>query len=120
MQPQETGAFDWLHAVTGLIGAFFGAAAGLITGVWRVARIEPAIRSDFEKGVDAAEKRVESKMDATAQHFDETLKGLRQKINDVELSAERRFLLKDDFNDFREEYRQDMRDLKNRLTKPHL
>jgi hypothetical protein len=31
---------------------------------------------------------------------------LRQKINDVELDSERRFLPKQEFHDFREEYRE--------------
>lgn len=117
MQPQETGGFDWLHVLTGLIGALFGGFSGMIAGVWRVARIEPTIRGDFERAVDTAEKRVEAKMTGATDHFDETLRGLREKINQVELGSERRFLLKDDFNDFREEYRQDIRDLKDRLSK---
>lgn len=54
-------------------------------------------------------------MAQTTGDFGETLKGLRQKINDVELDTERRFVAKDDFNDFREEYREDMRDLKKKI-----
>lgn len=66
----------------------------------------------LQEAVSMSEKQIESKIEEARQSFDETLKGLRQKINDVELDAERRFLLKNDFNDFREEYREDIRDLK--------
>lgn len=40
---------------------------------------------------------------------------MRQKINDVELNSERRFLPKDDFGAFREEYREDMKRIFEKL-----
>jgi hypothetical protein len=105
-------AVQWAQAVSAMLGALIGAVGGLFTAGWRLGRMEARLKLDFEHGRAAMEKRLESKVDDAQRAFDETLKGLRQKINDVELESERRFLLKDDFNDFREEYRQDMRDLK--------
>jgi hypothetical protein len=103
---------EWLHAITAALGALFGVVAGIFSGGWRLGRIEGRLKLHFQEAIDVREKRIEEKLDEARGSFDETLKGLRQKINDVELHAERRFLPKDDFNDFREEYREDMRDLK--------
>ncbi len=52
-----------------------------------------------------------------ANQFDETLKALRQKINDVELSTAKYFVAKGEFDDFRYEFREDMRDLKSKIDR---
>jgi len=41
---------------------------------------------------------------------------IRQKINDVEINAERSFVSKRDFDEWRSEYREDMRDLKQSIA----
>jgi hypothetical protein len=107
--------FEWLHAV--VAGALVGAASGIFAGGWRLGRIEGRLKLNFQEAIAVSEKRIEEKVDEARKSFDETLKGLRQKINDVELDSERRFLPKDDFNDFRDEYREDMRDLKDMIRK---
>ena len=66
----------------------------------------------FAKKIDDAELRIEQKVEEGTSMFDETLKGLRQKINDVELDTEKYFLRKNEFDDFRKEYREDTRDIK--------
>lgn len=103
---------QWAHAVAAILGVVAGGASGIFSAGWWMGRIEARMKLHFQKSVTDSEKRIEDKVEQVAVGFDETLKGLRQKINDVELDAERRFLLKNDFNDFREEYREDMRDLK--------
>ena len=86
--------FDFVHVIIGGLSAAVGAAGGLIAGVWRVAHIEQDIRKDFDQMVG----------------------NIRQRINEVELEAQRNFVAKPDFEDFRKEYREDMRDLKNSIA----
>jgi hypothetical protein len=106
---------EWAHVIIGAVSAIAGGAAGLIAGVWRVARIEGSLKLQFRKDLEMSERRIETKVDEARGSFDETLKGLRQKINDVELDTERRFLPKESFDDFREEYRGDIRRVFERL-----
>lgn len=107
---------EWVHVIIGAVSAAVGAAGGLIAGVWRVAHIEQDIRKDFSQDIAEATHELTTKMGNIAEQFDETLKGLRQKINDVELDAQRRFVDKDDFKEFRDEYRDDMRDVKSMIA----
>ena len=106
---------EWAHAAAAIIGAMFGAAASIFTGGWRLGRIESRLKLHFQEAINESEKRIEEKVERAGSNFDETLKGLRQKINDVELDTERRFLLKDSFDDFREEYREDIRRIFDKL-----
>lgn len=111
--------FEWIHLAIALISLLAGALGGLATGVWRVAQIEGRLKLWFKDSISECEKRFEDKVELAREAFDETLKGLRQKINDVELETERNlrnFVLKPDFDDFRKEYREDMRDLKNSIA----
>src|SRR5258705_4808396 len=104
--------WEWAHiAVTILVGAMSG-IAGLVAGTWKVAHIEQDIRRDFAEEIAKAIQTREQRLVELAEQFDETLKGLRQKINDVELATYRGFASKPEFDNFRTEYRQDMRDIK--------
>lgn len=94
---------------TGLIGTAFGVVVGIFTAGWRFAKIEGRLTEQFRVDLEKAENEIEEKVKESTQTFDETLKGLRQKINDVELNSEKRFLQKEEFADFRAEYRQDIR-----------
>lgn len=114
---------DWVHAAIASAAAVFGGLTGLIAGTWRMARIEPAIQlklqrdlasleNDIRDEIIAVERRIIEKIGEAVHLFDETLKGFRQKINDVEMEMVRHYVAKLDFDDFRKEYREDMRDLK--------
>jgi hypothetical protein len=116
MQPQETG-FDWWHALSGMVGATVGAGSTLLTWIIRAARMEPTIRAEIVAAEQRVEQKIDDKISEEIGHFRETLSGLREKINDVERDAEREFVRKKDFNDFRKEYREDMRDLKNNVAR---
>lgn len=122
MQPPNDAGFDWWHGVIGLFGGLVGAASGFVAGVWRLARIEPNMKAEFEVNMNAAEQRVEkkieeaeqrceTKVDGLAVQYHEAFSGIRQKINDVELNTERRFLSAD----FRQEHREDMKRIMQRL-----
>lgn len=98
MQPQETG-FDWMHAISGAIGAIVGAASTLLTWIVKAARMEPSIRAEIVASEQRVEQKVAEKLSEEIGHFRETLEGLRQKINDVEREA----LPRDEFNEHRKE-----------------
>ncbi len=103
---------QWVQGVAVILSAMVGAICGIFTAGWRLGRIEARLKLEFKTALSEAEKRIEDQVRQSTGLFDETLRGIRQKINDVELSTERRFVPRDEFAEFRDEYRQDMRDLK--------
>jgi len=119
---------EWVHIALIVAGWMIGAAVGLITGTWKfastVAKMDRDIRKEFsdrearlyEKIAGAIADR-EAKLSELAFQFDETLKALRQKINDVELSTSKYFVAKGEFDDFHSEFRVDMRDLKSKIDR---
>lgn len=107
---------EWAHVIIGVVSAIGGAGAGLVVGVWKVAHIEQSIRLDYARDLADVVQDMKKEMSEMSDPFDETLKALRQKINDVELESHRGFVAKGDFDDFRKEYREDMRDLKQSIS----
>jgi hypothetical protein len=116
MQPQETG-FDWWHALSGMVGATVGAGSTLLTWIIRAARMEPTIRAEIVAAEQRVEQKIDDKIDQEIGHFRETLSGMREKMNEIEREADREFVRKGDFADFRRENREDMRDLKNNVAR---
>jgi hypothetical protein len=112
---------EWAHVIIGVLSAVAGGGAGLIAGVWRVARIQGRLELSFQTSIAECERRFEDKVDLARKAFDETLKGIRQKINDVELNTERNFVGQDDFSEFRVEYRKDIERIFDKLDRiPHI
>ncbi len=107
--------FEWVHLVVGVVSGCFGAVSGLVAGVWRVAHLHAAMREDFKKQIDKVKDDVDAKVESLVPQFEESFKALRQKINDVELNTEKFFLSKDGFNEFRKEYREDMKTLMDKI-----
>lgn len=126
MQPQDSG-LDWLHTTITAIGVVAGGILGAFSGVWRAARIEPNMRRDITQEIAEAKHEFKQELDSSTDVFDETLKGLRQKINDVELETAKEFkkyVDRDDFKEFLTEYRSDradqradFRDLKENVSR---
>ena len=108
--------FEWAHLIIAALGALCGAGGAIFVGGWRAGRAEGRLMLSFQTAISESETKIEEKVDLARESFDETLKGLRQKINDVELNSERSFVAKGDFDDFRKEYREDMRDLKSSIA----
>lgn len=96
---------EWAQPAIAIIGAICGAATGIFMGGRRVGKIESGLSLNFKQAINESKKEIEDKVEQARKSFDETLKGLRQKINDVELDTARGFVSKGDFADFREEYR---------------
>lgn len=109
-------SLEWAHVIFAGAGVIVGGVSGLVAGVWRVAHIEQDIRKDCSQEIAEATHELGEQVRDLAGQFDETLKGLRQKINDVELETVRGFVAKGDFDDFRTEYREDMRDIKSSIA----
>ena len=105
---------------------------GLIVGAWKWGRssaeAEQAVKKDYETKIDVLREEVRKDMashvhksdarnDLLVEQFKESFEGIRRQIDDHRLHTETRFLPKDDFRDFREEYREDMRELKALASK---
>ncbi|MGF6431505.1 hypothetical protein [Bradyrhizobium elkanii] len=100
---------------------------GLILGIWKwgrwSAKAEQSVKDDYDAKIGALRDEVRKDMashvqksdarnDLLVEQFKESFDGIRRQIDDHKLHTETRFLPKDDFRDFREEYREDMRELK--------
>lgn len=67
---------------------------GTIGGVfWRLR----GIQAECEKADAASREWTDEKIDGLKREFDETLRGLREKINQVQLDTERQFISKETF-----------------------
>lgn len=119
-------SFDWVHAVIASASSVIGAAAGLMAGTWRMARIEPVLRleiqrdiasmeNDMRDEIGAGERRIAARILESANLFDETLRALRQKINDVEMEMVRGYVSIPNFEVLRREHREDMQRILDRL-----
>jgi len=102
----------------------------MIVGVWKAGRAsvkrEQAVKDDYtmriiamEKDMRAAlshhEKASEDRLDLLVGQFQESFSGLRRQIDGAALHTEQKFMRKEDFKDFREEYRDDMREIKAKI-----
>lgn len=107
--------------------SFASGLGGLLIGVWKwgrsSAKAEHAVKHDYTSMIAAHREEVRISMAAHAQkadartdllveQFKESFEGIRRQHDDHKLDVEKRFMLKDDFKDFREEYREDIRELK--------
>lgn len=117
MQPQDANSIDWLHLLYVVMAGVVGGISGLVAGIWRMARFEPELRREITQEIAETAHELEQKIDNEVGNFGETLHALREKINEVELHIERKFVDKEDFNDFRKEWREDMRELKESIGK---
>ncbi len=112
-----------LEAAGSLASGFFG----LLVGVWRAGRNsatkEQAVKDDYDGKIGAlgkeleitvatAEKASDARLDLLVEQFKEAFDGMRRQFDDHKFYTEKDFLKKEDFKDFRDEYREDMRDLK--------
>jgi preprotein translocase subunit SecA len=125
-----TGDFDWPQVVIEGTLSLISAFGGLVIGAWKWGRNsvlhEQRLRDEFNDKMEAFSKEVrtamanqqqaqEDRLDGLVDQFKETFVGLRRTIDQTALDNEKRFFPKDDFRAFREEYREDMRDLKKQV-----
>lgn len=121
------GDIDWPHIALQAGTSLLSAIGGLLVGVWRWGRAsaerEQQMKDEFDAKVDAlgdqlkasmaeVEKAGARRLDLLVEQFKESFAGLRRQIDDDRLYTEQRFMRKEEFKDFREEYREDMREVK--------
>ena len=120
-------ALDWIEVAvkagiplaSGVVGAFVGA--------WRWGRssaeAEQAVKDDYNTKIRALREEMRAAMaahtlkaddgsDLLVSQFKEAFEGIRRQIDEHRFYTEKDFMKKEDFRDFRDEYREDMRDLK--------
>lgn len=119
--------WDWAKIAVDAGISFVSGATGLLIGVWRWGRNsaeqEQAVKDDYTMKIEALrdemrasmnsyEKGASSRNDLLVAQFRESFEGIRRQIDKIQLDTEKDFMRKEDFKDFREEYREDMRNLK--------
>lgn len=114
---------DWAElAIKAMVG-LAGAVGGLFLGVWRWGHNSAVAKQSIKNQIAAVREEVRAEMTAHAQkvengtdllvsQFKESFDGIRRQIDEHRFYTEKDFMKKEDFRDFREEYREDMRDLK--------
>jgi len=123
---------DWLKiAVQGGFSLLSG-AVGLFVGIWHAgkrsgkqeAEIEAKIKFDVDDRIKKAIDEMKASLvtatddrEALVTEFRDTFASLRQKINDVEKEGLLRYLPKEDFNRFLEEYRGNQRRTDDKLDR---
>ncbi len=114
---------EWIEVGIKAGIALAGGIGGLFLGVWRwgrsSAQADQAVKDDYDakiaevrKEMAAHVQKVDDGNDLLVSQFKEAFEGIRRQIDEHRYYTEKDFLKKEDFKDFREEYREDMRDLK--------
>lgn len=118
---------DWIRiAVDAAIGLGSGAASLLASAVHygrRGAKREQKVKDDYDLKIGGLRDEVRSDMtriekstnesrETLVGQFKESFDGIRRQFDEHRFSTEKDFMRKEDFRDFREEYREDMRELK--------
>lgn len=124
---------DWNWQQTALQAglSLLSGAGGWMLGIWRwgrnSAKKEQAVKDDYDGKISALREQTRTAMaeyakeqdesrDLLVGQFKEAFDGIRRQLDEHKLDSEKRFMLKDDFRDFRDEYREDMRELKASIT----
>lgn len=117
------GETDWVRIGLEAAASLISGSVGIVAGIWRAGRRsaqrELAVRDEFDGKIDAlrrefavSERSSREERGVMTGQFAESFNGMRRQIDDQRLHLEVNFVRKDDFREFREEYRDDMRDLK--------
>ncbi len=125
---------DWIRIALEAAGWTASSLVGVVVGAWRGGRRsagkEQKIKDDYNSKIDALreemrqsmatyEKQADSRNDLLVSQFKESFEGIRRQIDEHRLAAEVRYLPRDDFREFREEYREDMREVKALVRNGH-
>lgn len=123
-------AENWFEVAISVGASLVSGAVGMIAGVWRAGRAsakrEQAVKDDYDAKIKTLgeemsnalarhEKASEDRLDLLVDQFQESFNGLRRQIDGDRLHTEREFMRKEDFRSFREEYREDMREIKSKI-----
>lgn len=121
---------DWQHVALQAGLSLLSGAGGMFFGVWkwgrRSAQQEQAVKDDYNAKINKLRetmmasiaehnKTADAKNDDLVEQFKESFDGIRRQIDEGKLDTEKYFLRKEDFGDFRREYREDMRRIFDKL-----
>jgi glucan phosphorylase len=122
---------EWVDVALKTGISLVSAIGGLGLGLWKwgrsTAEDEQAVKNDYTSRIAALREEMRTAMGEQAKHsgsrtdllveqFKESFDGIRRQIDEHRYYTEKDFLKKEDFRDFREEYREDMRDIKNAIA----
>ena len=118
---------DWIDLAIKVVAALGGAILGAITAVWKLGRYSAnaensvdkrisALREEMRIDMAAHAKTADSSRELLVEQFKESFDGMRRQIDEHRYYTEKDFLKKEDFKDFRDEYREDMRDIKTAIA----
>lgn len=122
---------EWLWKLASLVAPVLTGIAGIAGGLYgagrRSVQREQKTKDDYDGKIATLRDEVRGTMTSHAQkvdegndllvsQFKESFDGIRRQHDEHRIDVEKRFMLKDDFKEFREEYREDIRDLKALIT----
>lgn len=111
---------DWIRTGISAAISLVSGIGGLMLGVYRAGRKsaegEQSLRDEMRNDMTSLERATTAARDLLAEQFKEAFNGIRRQIDDHRLHTEEKFVRKDDFKEFRDEYRDDMRDLKAAIS----
>jgi hypothetical protein len=96
-----------VHTIS-LIVTLVAMAAG---GVWKLSRVEAALRIDIKQSRD----EIEEKQERVSRDFGEAVAAIRQKLHEVELWTANTFLRRDSFYKVQEELKTEMKALGDKI-----
>lgn len=118
---------EWAKIALEMAVSFGSAVGGLFIGVWKwgrsSAKQEQSTKDDYAMKISALREEmrlsiathaseIDDKGDLLTSQFKESFDGIRRQIDDHKLTTEQHFMRKEDFRDFRDEYREDTREIK--------
>ena len=120
-------AGEWIEIAAKAGIALAGGVSGLFIGVWKwgwssgkaEAAVDTkisALREEMRTAMATQAKNAEARTDLLVEQFKESFDGIRRQLDEHRYYTEKDFLKKEDFKDFREEYRVDMRDIKTAIA----
>lgn len=128
--------WDWVKSAAQIAAPLITGIAGLFLGTWQAGKrqgkqesdAEAKLKAEIAKELDAKIEGFKAEMrtavaealeanEAFIKSVGDSFSALRQKINDVELETERRFLPRASFDSFVEEYRENQRRTDDKLDK---
>ncbi len=123
---------NWTQFATDTTVSLISGVGGLLIGIWRWGRRsaehDQRVRDDYDFKISdlreemrlqmtSYEKAAAARQEILVDQFKESFEGMRRQMDKQRLETEQAFVRKDDFRGFREEYREDMRDLKKSIEK---
>lgn len=122
---------DWVRVGFEAGISLLSGLGGLVLGAWnwgkRSAHAENKLKEDVNLKITELREQTRASMEKHEDHstartellveqFKESFDGIRRQIDDHKLATEREFMRKDEFRDFREEIRTDMREIKTMIA----